>query len=154
MPYILAILAALLALYGLYQFMLNANTHQVKSLFLSACVLGVAIAVVLLALTGRLPAAIGVIAALAPIIMGILRARRPTAPPSGESRPPRSRDLTRAEALEILGLSGEPEENDIQDAYRRLMKSMHPDQKGSPWVAERLNAARDRLLKKGKKKKD
>lgn len=149
MPYILGIIALLLALYGLYQFMLNANTHQVKSLFLSAGVLSVAIAVVLLALTGRLPAAMGVIAALAPIIMGTLRARSPRHTQT-ESRPPRSQDLTRAEALEILGLSGEPEENEIQDAYRRLMKAMHPDQQGSPWVAERLNAARDRLLKKKK----
>ncbi len=148
MPYILGVIALLLALYGLYQFMLHANTHQVKSLFLSAAVLGVAIAVVLLALTGRLPAAIGVLAALAPIIMGILRARTAKPATPNESRPPRSQDLTRAEALDILGLSGEPEEKDIQDAYRRLMKSMHPDQKGSPWVAERLNAARDRLLKK------
>lgn len=150
MPYILGIIALLLALYGLYQFMLNANTHQVKSLFLSAGVLGVAIAVVLLALTGRLPAAMGVIAALAPIVMGILRARYAKTAPPGESRPPRGQDLTRAEALEILGLSGEPEEPEIQDAYRRLMKAMHPDQQGSPWVAERLNAARDRLLKKKK----
>lgn len=93
-------------------------------------------------------AAIGVLAALAPIIMGILRARTAKPATPNESRPPRSQDLTRAEALDILGLSGEPEEKDIQDAYRRLMKSMHPDQKGSPWVAERLNAARDRLLKK------
>ena len=152
MPYVLAALATLLAILGLYQFMLKATPRQIKSLFLSAAVLALAVAILLLALTGRLPAVFGLVAGLAPFVMAIWKTRNnPMGRKSGHVRPPRSGDLTRAEALEILGLSGEPDEEAIQTAYKHLMKSMHPDQQGSPWVAERLNAARDRLLKSKKR---
>ena len=59
---------------------------------------------------------------------------------------PRSGAMTRAEALEILGLAEGADEDAIRAAHRRLMRSAHPDQGGSAWLAARINAARDFLL--------
>lgn len=57
-----------------------------------------------------------------------------------------STTLTRAEALEILGLEGEPDRAAIVTAHRRLMQKYHPDHGGSEYFAARINAAKDRLL--------
>jgi hypothetical protein len=54
--------------------------------------------------------------------------------------------LDRAEALAVLGLAEGATEAEIKAAHRRLMRSAHPDQGGSAWLAARLNAARDLLL--------
>jgi hypothetical protein len=59
---------------------------------------------------------------------------------------PRSGTMTRSEALEILGLAEGADEDAIRAAHRRLMKTAHPDQGGSAWLAARINAARDLLL--------
>jgi len=54
--------------------------------------------------------------------------------------------MDRAEALAVLGLAHGATEAEIKAAHRRLMRSAHPDQGGSAWLAARLNAARDLLL--------
>ena len=59
---------------------------------------------------------------------------------------PRSAAMTREEALDILGLAEGADEEAIRAAHRRLMKTAHPDQGGSAWLAARINAARDLLL--------
>ncbi|MBM3592805.1 MAG: molecular chaperone DnaJ [Alphaproteobacteria bacterium] len=59
---------------------------------------------------------------------------------------PRSAAMTREEALEMLGLAEGADEDAIRAAHRRLMKTAHPDQGGSAWLAARINAARDLLL--------
>lgn len=62
-------------------------------------------------------------------------------PPSSASA-----QLTRAEALEILGLAEGADEGAIRAAHRRLMQAAHPDRGGSDWLAARVNQARDVLL--------
>lgn len=54
--------------------------------------------------------------------------------------------MTRAEALRILELEGDPGPEEIREAYKRQMKKHHPDQGGTDEDAIRLNAARDLLL--------
>ncbi len=54
--------------------------------------------------------------------------------------------MTRAEALSVLGLAEGASEAEIRGAHRRLMRTAHPDQGGSDWLAARLNEARDTLL--------
>jgi hypothetical protein len=54
--------------------------------------------------------------------------------------------MTRAEALEILGLPEGASAEEIRQAHRRLMRGAHPDQGGSDWLAARINQARDVLL--------
>ena len=55
--------------------------------------------------------------------------------------------LSRQEALEILGLQNNVTHEQINAAYHKLMKSIHPDRGGSPYLAQKLNEARDTLLK-------
>lgn len=57
-----------------------------------------------------------------------------------------SSSLSKEEALEILGLEKNASQEQINAAYHKLMKSMHPDKGGSPYLAQKLNEARDTLL--------
>lgn len=52
------------------------------------------------------------------------------------------------EARSILGVSADATPEQIQAAYTRLMRSVHPDKGGTTGLAAQLNAARDRLLRK------
>ncbi|NQW10679.1 MAG: molecular chaperone DnaJ [Alphaproteobacteria bacterium] len=56
--------------------------------------------------------------------------------------------MSRAQALEILGLDKTADETAIREAHRRLMLANHPDRGGSSWVAARINQAKDVLLGK------
>lgn len=57
-------------------------------------------------------------------------------------------NMSKDEALKILGLNPEASQNEINKAYQNLMKLVHPDKGGSEYFAQKLNAARDKLLKK------
>ena len=57
--------------------------------------------------------------------------------------------MTRARALEILGLSGNPSRDEILAAHRRLIQKLHPDRGGSTYLAQQLNDAKARLLDDG-----
>lgn len=54
--------------------------------------------------------------------------------------------MSKAIALEILGLHDAASDQDIVLAHRRLMQKMHPDRGGSDYLAKKINAARDFLL--------
>ncbi|MBX9617393.1 MAG: molecular chaperone DnaJ [Brevundimonas sp.] len=53
-----------------------------------------------------------------------------------------------SEARSILGVPADATPEAISAAWRRLMGRAHPDQGGTEGLAARLNAARDRLLRK------
>ncbi len=67
--------------------------------------------------------------------------RRAEAP----SRNPRV-DMTRQEALSVLGLAEGASADDIRSAHRRLIQRVHPDVGGSADLAARINRAKDVLL--------
>lgn len=66
-----------------------------------------------------------------------------SAPPP--PRGPRT-DMTRDEALSILGLSAKATDEEIRAAHRRLIVRVHPDAGGSADLAARINRAKDVLL--------
>jgi hypothetical protein len=56
---------------------------------------------------------------------------------------PRRRDtMTRQEALRVLGLREGASEQAITNAYRNLIKKVHPDHGGSDLLAQQVNEAK------------
>lgn len=64
--------------------------------------------------------------------------QRSSAPAEGE--------LSRAQALAVLGLDDNASEEDIITAHRKLMQKLHPDRGGSDYLAAKINQAKDFLL--------
>lgn len=60
---------------------------------------------------------------------------------------PHSSDISREEALAILGLSEPYTKDDVIKAHRRLMQKLHPDRGGNDYLAAKVNRAKDLLLK-------
>lgn len=69
---------------------------------------------------------------------------------SGEAgnrdKAPLSTQMSRQDALAILGLAEGASNEAIQQAYTTLIKKVHPDRGGSAYLAARVNLARDILL--------
>ncbi len=59
-----------------------------------------------------------------------------------------SLNLTRKEALEILGLREGSTAEEIKEAYNNMIKRNHPDQGGSEYLAAKINEAKRVLLGK------
>lgn len=72
-----------------------------------------------------------------------------SAPEDGNppDRMPTRREITRAEAAELLGVSANASRDEILAAHRKLITRNHPDAGGSAGLAARINSARDVLLK-------
>ncbi len=155
----LLVLAALLIATALVVLFLQGRHRTL--LTLAAATLVVALAV--LAATGRLHWLVPVIAAVLPFLrrgLGLLRyvplfrslfARRaggagPGGQGPGGQGPAGASGMTRNQALEVLGLTGQPSRQEIVDAHRRLIQKLHPDRGGSNYLAQQLNDARRRLL--------
>ena len=56
--------------------------------------------------------------------------------------------MSEGEARAVLGVSGQADADAIRAAHRRLVTAVHPDKGGSADLTQRLNAARDVLLKR------
>jgi len=66
---------------------------------------------------------------------------------AAHSPPPRSRsDMSREEALSVLGLVEGATAEEIRAAHRRLIQRVHPDVGGSADLAARINRAKDTLI--------
>lgn len=145
MPYLLLVIGLLVGLYALYRFFMKANVEQIKSFLFAAITLVLCLALFILAITGRLPAAIAIVVAMWPIALGWWKMKsRQKQEQVGDTGGP----MTAEEALEILGLKDDATEEDIKAAYKKLIAKVHPDHEGSEWMAAKLNAAKDLLLKK------
>lgn len=77
----------------------------------------------------------------------VLRTFRPSPPEPSRSPRPATPQMTRAEALEVLGLKEGATKGEVQAAYKALIRKVHPDSPGgSGYLATKLNQARQTLL--------
>lgn len=77
----------------------------------------------------------------------VLRAFRPPAPRVRAREESPVKRMSRAEALEVLGLREGASREEMQAAYKNLIKKVHPDSPGgSGYLATKLNQAKQTLL--------
>ena len=124
----------------------RASVANIKALLAWIAALAGLSLMALLLLTGRGPAALSGLVLFGPLIWNWWKqhaaAQSPGAPPPAR----RGSAMSRAEALQILGLVDPVSESDVRAAWVRLMRVAHPDGGGSDWIAARVNQAKDVLL--------
>ena len=59
-------------------------------------------------------------------------------------------ELAEEEAWQLLGLKPGASREEVIQAHKRLIQKVHPDRGGNDYLASKLNAARDLLLKKNR----
>jgi hypothetical protein len=136
----------------------EADVKQIKSSFKWTGLLLGLLLILGLAVTGRLGPAMGMLVAMVAWVWrvfgwwyvlrrmgGVFRGRG--AEPHGPASPSSGGAMDEAEALRILGLEKGATAADIKAAHRRLMGQLHPDRGGSDYLAAKINAAKDLLLK-------
>lgn len=85
-----------------------------------------------------------VAAILASIAAGPWVQARLTGPPPD----PALDEMSEAQARGLLGVGADAGRAEIQAAYLRLIRTVHPDRGGTAGLAAQLNAARERLLRR------
>lgn len=82
-----------------------------------------------------------VLIALALIVWKLVSGRWPWQPSAGSGRL-----AARQQARTLLGVEASAGRQDILEAHRRLLATVHPDRGGSNELVHEANAARDMLL--------
>ena len=125
----------------------------------------VAIGILLLVVTGQLPALAALAAPIAAFgrrlwsmrgllsmfpqirqILGLGAAAGAGAAHANQQRPSPDEPMNVKRAAEILGVDEEAGPSEIRAAHKKLMGKMHPDKDGTDYLAALINEARDFLI--------
>jgi hypothetical protein len=105
-------------------------------------------AIALFALAGFLAVRGEGFLAMVPLVIGLCMTAVTRLPRGAKAAPePAMGPISVSEAYAILDLKPGATREEVQAAYTRLMKLVHPDKGGGAGLAAKLNAARDKLLK-------
>lgn len=167
LPVILGI-AAVVAVFYLLRWFSHADPKNVRKSIPWGAIAVIILVLMVLAVTGRMSAALAGFAALmvwgmrvmSMVQMGkrftdMFRKTRGGGAEEGQQysagdgpfrRPPA---MSAEEAYSILGLKPGASDDDIKAAYRRVIGQLHPDRGGTDYLAAKVNQAKDVLLKRG-----
>lgn len=167
LPRLILGIAILTALLWYYQRFQKTPPALRRSFLLKHGLAILAVVLVLLALTGRMHwvgALIGVLLPLArnylPLLMKYIPFLAKLSKPnttqaendeagnnsSEQKNTNHSGQMSREQALEILGLNEDATREDVITAHRSLMQKFHPDRGGNDFLASQINLAKDLLL--------
>ena len=141
-------LGVVMAALGMFS---KAQVRTLKQLGIWVGAIGGILLAALMLFTGRGATALWMLVMLGPLVWSWVVERRPPGIGGfggigGGAVPPPRGAMSRAEALEVLGLKPGATPAEVKAAHRRLMQGAHPDHGGSDWLAARINQARDVLI--------
>jgi len=148
---------ALVALVGVMWYLSwysKADSSDRNRSLITVLLYGMAAALLIMVLTGRIPWLFAMLSAATPWISRAFMIKqmwsRINQATGNQSRSPPpetpSSTMSREEALQILGLEGDVTEQQIKEAHRKLIQRIHPDRGGSGYLASWINQAKDTLL--------
>lgn len=152
------IFLALVALFGVMWFLSwyrKADKDKRNRALISILLYGMAAALLILVVTGRIPWLFAIISAATPWINRALMVKQmwsrfsTSGPGPNTNQPPPGPPATamsESQALEILGLEPGATEQEIITAHKKLMQKIHPDKGGSGYLAAQINQAKDTLV--------
>ncbi|PCI32023.1 MAG: hypothetical protein COB54_08225 [Alphaproteobacteria bacterium] len=146
MPFIIVLIGFVFLLYVISRLMQKSKSRKLNLIFRYgfAVVLGLLAFLILVRGNVAVSGILGMLSFLS--AQGSLWEFLVSGPTVSAPAPRNTTDMKREEALEILGLSGNPDPAEIKDAHHKMMLKLHPDQGGSDYFASKLNQARDILL--------
>ncbi len=152
MPYIIILIGFFLLLYVISRFMKSSNSPEANKMFRYgfAIILGL-LAYFFLAMAKNIPVGgilglLSFLSARGTLWRFLINKEGGQADNCARKASNDRAQMTREEALDVLGLVGTPSKEAIKDAHHKMMLKFHPDQGGSDYLASKLNQARDMLL--------
>ncbi len=162
MPRIILLLLCCIIGFIIYRWISNQDQKNSRNSTIKIIITLVVSALLLLAATGKIhwvgAALASFIAALRfalpmliknlPLLARLFGQRKSSSDQQQNSSHATQTDMTKQEAMDVLGLKNQQlNEEAIIQAHRSLIQKVHPDRGGNAHLAQRVNLAKDCLLK-------
>lgn len=159
MARIVLLIAAGIVAWLAWQKFKASSPEERRKLLLQWLLVGVALLAVVLAVSGRLHWVAAAIAVVLPVLgrgLGWLGRHLPWLAPliakhasarRGREEAGKTPPLTAGEARRILNVGTDAGREEIISAHRHLIQKLHPDRGGNDYLASRVNAAKELLLR-------
>ena len=158
---LIVLIALIVAVVIIMKLIRNTPEEKKKNLYWKLGLSGLAIVLILLAVTGRIHWIGAMIGALIPIVrrsMPLLIRMFPLfqqyvgtktqADHNGQPPPPQpNSDMDEDSAYAALGLSPGASKEEVIQAHRKMMQKVHPDRGGSDYLAAQINQAKELLIR-------